>query len=423
VLRDIEVWEADKKIESVYWLKGVAGCGKSTVAQTFAEHSAANGNLGASFFCSRDFPERRNLRLIFLTLAYDLAYWSAIFKTALVPILRSNPNVQYDSLPVQLEKLIVRPFQQTGLLATIVVDALDECEETEPVSEFLSALAQHVDKIRMVKFFITGRPEDRIRSGFKLPSLRTKELPLHDVESATVDSDIKSFLTTRLGEIATRRRHSISGQWPSDRDITTILRKTSGLFIIAAVIVRFIDYPYATPQKRLKLIVDLPNSTTYEGKSGIDVVYHQILSASFKDVDDDDPDFFDQLHLVVGSIVLALKPLSRASLADILGMTPEIIWNILTHLHSVLIVPESGSEPIRILHKSFADFITDKERCPDAKHVIDAPHHHSELGIRCLKLMKTRLTKNICDISPYVMNSNVKDVPARRDLYIGAALS
>jgi hypothetical protein len=185
VLWDIEAWEADKTNESVYWLKGVAGCGKSTVAQTFAERSAANGNLGASFFCSRDYPDRRNLRLIFLTLAYDLAYWSADFKTALVPIIRANPNVQYDSLPVQLEKLLVRPFKQTGLSATIVVDALDECEDKEPVSEFLSALALHVIIFPTVKFFITGRPEDRIRSGFKLPSLRTKELPLHDVESAT----------------------------------------------------------------------------------------------------------------------------------------------------------------------------------------------------------------------------------------------
>jgi hypothetical protein len=72
-------------------------------------------------------------------------------------------------------------------------------------------------------------------------------------------------------------------------------------------------------------------------------VYHQILSASFENVDEDDPDFFDQLHLVVGSIVLALKPLPRASLAEILEMTPESIWTILTHLHSVLIVPESES--------------------------------------------------------------------------------
>jgi NACHT domain len=423
VLWDIEAWEANEMNESVYWLKGVVGCGKSTIAQTFAKRSAAKSKLGASFFCSRDYPDRRNLHLIFLTLAHDLAYWSADFKTALIPIIHINPNVQDDSLPVQLEKLLVRPFKQTGLSATIIVDALDECEDREPVSEFLSALAVHVDKIPMVRFFITGRPDDRIRSGFKLPSLQTKELPLHDVDSATVNSDIKSFVTFQLDEIATRRRQSISGQWPSDRDIAVILKKTSGLFIIASVILRFIDSPFASPQKHLKLIVDPPESTIHEGRSGIDVMYHQILSASFEHADEDDTVFFDQLHFVVGSIVLALRPLPRASLAEILEMTPADIWVILTHLHSVLIVPESELEPIRILHKSFADFITDKERCPDVRHFIDAPPYHSELGIRCLKLMKMRLMKNICNLPQYAMNSDVEDLPARRELCIADPLS
>jgi NACHT domain len=422
VLWDIEVWEVDERNELVYWLKGVAGCGKSTIAQTFAERSAAKGNLGASFFCSRNYPDRRNLNLIFLTLARDLAYWSADFKTALMPIIRVNPNVQDDSLPIQLEKLLVRPFKKTRLSATIIVDALDECEDKEPVSEFLSALATHVDNMPTVGFFITGRPEDRIRSGFKLPSLQMKELPLHDVDSATVDSDIKSFVAYRLDEIATRRSQSINGQWPSDRDIAVILKKTSGLFIIASVILRFIDSSFASPQKRLKLIMDPQESMIYEGRSGIDVVYHQILSASFGDADEDDAVFFDQLHLVVGSIVLVLKPLPRVSLAEILEMTPEDIWIILTHLHSVLIMPESESEPIRILHKLFADFITDKERCPDARYFTDSPTHHSELGTRCLKLMKMRLMKNICNFPQYAMNNDVEDLPARRELCIAAPL-
>jgi hypothetical protein len=423
VLWDIEAWEVDERNESVYWLKGVAGCGKSTIAQTFAERSAAKGNLGASFFCSCDYPDRRNLNLIFLTLARDLAYWSADFKTALMLIIRVNPNVQDDSLPIQLEKLLVRPFKKIRLSATIIVDALNECEDKEPVSEFLSALAAHVDNMPMVRFFITGRLEDRIRSGFKLPSLQTKELPLHDVDSATVDSDIKSFVACQLDKIATRRSQSINGQWPSDQDIAVILKKTSGLFIIASVILRFIDSLFASPQKHLKLIVDPQESTIYEGRSGINVVYHQILSASFGDADEDDAVFFDQLHLVVGSIVLALKPLPRASLAEILEMTPEDIWIILTHSHSVLIVPESESEPIRILHKSFADFITDKERCPDARYFTDSPTHHSELGIRCLKLMEMRLMKNICNFPQYAMNNDVEDLPARRELCIAAPLS
>ena len=93
--------------ESVYWLKGVTGCRKSMIAQTFADHSAEHGNLGASFFCSHDYSDRRNLHLIFPTLAYDLAYWSTDFKIALVSIIHTNPNVQYDTLHIQLEKLLV----------------------------------------------------------------------------------------------------------------------------------------------------------------------------------------------------------------------------------------------------------------------------------------------------------------------------
>jgi len=170
VLLELEAWGIDLTDKSVFWLKGVAGCGKSTIAQTLAEIFAANGHLGASFFCSRDYPDRRNLHLIFPTLAYQLAYRYMDFKTNLVQIFLSDPDVVNDSLAVQFEKLIVRPLQQTQLNVTIVVDALDECEDKEPVSEFLSALAKHVDNMPTVRFFITGRPEDHIRSGFKLPS-------------------------------------------------------------------------------------------------------------------------------------------------------------------------------------------------------------------------------------------------------------
>jgi hypothetical protein len=256
-----------------------------------------------------------------------------------------------------------------------------------------------------------------------IPSLRTKELPLHDVDSATVDMDIKSYIETKLSEIATRRRLCIDGSWPSNNEIAAILKKCSGLFIIASIIVRFIDYPYATPKDRLKMIMDMPNSTIFEGKAGIDVMYTQILAACLQNVDPDDSGFFDQLRLVVGSIVLAFKPLSRADFAKILQMSSGRIWNILSRLHSVIIVPESDMEPIRICHKSFADFITEQQRCADSSYFINAPAHHLALGALCLELMNTTLTKNICSLPRYAMNYEIKDLPARREKYIGTSLA
>ena len=76
----------------VYWLNGLAGTGKSTMAHSVAEHTFADRRLGASFFCSRDFEDRRDLRYIFLTLAFQLACAYPTFRSTLVPLLQSNPD-------------------------------------------------------------------------------------------------------------------------------------------------------------------------------------------------------------------------------------------------------------------------------------------------------------------------------------------
>ena len=72
VLWEIECWLMGERNQRVFWLNGLAGTGKSTIAQTFAEMSFADGKLGASFFCSRDFEDRSDLQMIFPTLAFAI---------------------------------------------------------------------------------------------------------------------------------------------------------------------------------------------------------------------------------------------------------------------------------------------------------------------------------------------------------------
>ena len=74
VLQQLEEWLEDEHGQHVFWLNGLAGTGKSTIAQSFAEIAFAEGKLGASFFCSRDFEGRNNLQAILPTLAFQLAY-------------------------------------------------------------------------------------------------------------------------------------------------------------------------------------------------------------------------------------------------------------------------------------------------------------------------------------------------------------
>jgi hypothetical protein len=112
LLDEIESWTKDFDKSPVYWLNGLAGTGKSTIAQTTAERLFADGRLGASFFCSRDFKDRSDLHLIFPTLSFQLAYRYPDFRSVLIPLLQSNPDIGYESLCNQMEKLIVTPLKE-----------------------------------------------------------------------------------------------------------------------------------------------------------------------------------------------------------------------------------------------------------------------------------------------------------------------
>ena len=193
ILDEIESWAKDFNQSPVYWLNGLAGTGKSAIAQTTAERLFACGQLGASFFCSCDFKDRSDLRFRFPTLSFQLAYRYPNFRSVLIPLLQSNPDIGYESLHSQMERLIVAPLKEKGISTVIMIDALDECADDEPQSAILSIIGRLVEEIPKVKFFVTGRPEPRIQSGFRLKVLRplTKIFVLHMVEHFTVNADIQ----------------------------------------------------------------------------------------------------------------------------------------------------------------------------------------------------------------------------------------
>jgi len=424
VLLQLESWLNDEQDKRVFWLNGLAGTGKSTIAQTFAETSFADSKLGASFFCSRNFDDRSNLRSIFPTLTFQLAHRYLRFREELFPTLMASPDVGRETLCPQMEKLIVRPFQATQTCTLIIIDALDKCQDEEPASALLSVLSCYVDKIPFVKFFITGRPEPRIRSGFRLKLLRphTDVLKLHEVDRSSVDSDIKLFLKIRLADIASNRSNcDLVEDWPSPQDVDTLCKKAAGFFIYASTVIKFVASQYHPPNERLVLITSLPQDTSHEGKSGIDLLYIQVLEQALHNGDEG---FYFHLKLVVGATLLIFHPLSIKTISDLLRNhdTPSKIYNTLRALHSLLLIPDSMEDPVQVFHKSFPDFLMDPRRCTDPRFSIDPPVHHREILLSCLKLMNGRLKRNICQLDEYALLSEVGDLPTRRTTYIGDAL-
>ena len=422
VLDGIVRWAKDPRDRQVFWLNGLAGTGKSTVAQTFSQIVAEDGSLGASFFCSRDYVDRKALKNIFPTLAYQLACRYPAFRSRIVQVIKRDQSVGRNSLVSQLKDLIVDPLSSTDISCVIVVDALDECADDQPASAILSVLGRFVKQLPSVKFFITGRPEPRIRTGFRLPLLEpfTQIFLLHEVELSTVDEDIRLYLQEKLTAVAKRRSDfDLSDLWPCDEDLAALTKKSSGLFIFASTLARFIESEHHEPNERLQLIVTRPDSTTHEGRAGVDPLYAHVLTQAFSGVKE--ITVFANLRRVLGAVILAFNPLSRVQVAKILGVNVSLITTTLRHLHSVLLVPNEDSEDIRVFHKSFPDFLQDPERCSDTKFFIASPVHHGDMALGCLELLKA-LKPNPCDLPDFVMNRDVADLPKLLEGRVGGAL-
>ena len=422
VLDGIMRWAQDSQDRHVFWLNGLAGTGKSTIAQTFSEIVAQNRTLGASFFCSRDYVDRKELKNIFPTLAYQLACRYPSFRAKIVRVIRQDPSVAQNSLISQLKELIVDPLSSAAVSCVIVVDALDECVDDQAASAFLSVLGRYVKHIPSVKFFITGRPEPRIRTGFRLPLLDpfTQIFLLHEVEPSSVNEDIRVYLREKLTAIAKRRSNlDLSSPWPCDEDLTALTRKSSGLFIFASTLVKFIEPEHHDPGERLRRMVSPQDSTIHEGRAGIDPLYAQVLTHAFLNVTD--TFVFTNLRRVLSAAVLAFNPLSRVQIAEILGINQPTITATLRHLHSVILVPDEYFKEIRVFHKSFPDFLQDRSRCSDSRFFIDPPIHHGDLALGCLELLK-RLKPNPCNLPPFVMNWEVGDLQELLEEKVGSAM-
>ena len=423
VLLLIESWLMDKEQKQVFWLNGLAGTGKSTIAWTIAQTSLLDGKLGGSFFCSRSSEDRSNLETIFPTLARQLAYRHSAFRRELLQVLRHNPKAAEEGLDLQMKELIVRPLKAANIQTLIIIDALDECKDDEPASALLFVLSKHIGKIPNVKFFLTGRPEPQIRSGFRSESLQpiTEEFKLHSVERSSVDRDIRLFFAIQLANITkTRSDCDLLEGWPSSSELDILCAKAAGLFIYASTVVKFVTSRVHLPTKRLADIISLPQSTVKEGKSGIDQLYTEVLEQAFSDLPEDDMELYPQFRSIIGAVLLMFNPLPVGMLSTLLRKST--IPTTLRSLHSLLLVPKSKDEPIQIFHKSFLDFLVDPERCKAERFFVNPSVHHQEILLLCLSLMKERLKRNICSLEEYASLDKVEDLPSLYKVHIGDAL-
>ncbi|KAI9868485.1 MAG: hypothetical protein M1813_005929 [Trichoglossum hirsutum] len=417
LLHHIRKWAKDKDGKPIFWLSGMAGTGKSTIARTIAQSFAYQGQLGASFFFKKGEGERSNATRFFTTIATDLMAHVPGLIPGIRKALDADPRISERVLKDQFEKLILHPLSEIqqaplqALACIVVIDALDECEREEDIRVILQLLAQTKDiKPVLLRILVTSRPELPIRLGFKqMSDGMYQDLILHEVPKRTIEHDIHLFLEHELREIQESR--SLSPNWPRRDQIQALVELAVPLFIFAATACRYIADRRDNPTKRLKAVLQYQSATHI---SKLDRMYLPILSQLLDDENEAEADKqrrTSEFQDIVGSIVVLESPLSISSLAHFFQISKEDIRCRLDSLHSVLSIPNNEDLPIRLLHLSFRDFLVDPQKKGKSLFWVDEGKTHERLAIKCLELLSSLegLRQNMCKLpNPGTLKSEQK---------------
>lgn len=387
---------AESSDKCIFWLNGMAGTGKSTIARTVAQSFKERGQLGASFFFKRGEADRNTAKRLISTILRQLVIANRQLLPGISEALQNDPTISAKSLSEQFNKLLFEPLQilepsQTTAMV-IVIDALDECEKEHDIEVLLKLLPQ-LQKCRSIRLqiFLTSRPELPIRLGFE-KSNDHQGLVLHELPHHVIRHDIRIFLKDRFPVI--REKRSISGDWPGDDTIEDLVTMAVPLFIFAATICRFVGEGIH-PEKRLQKLLNFQGVTS---APQMDKIYLPILGQVLTGSDEDESnELIREFQDIVGVIVLLAAPLSVNCLASLLRVPKKDISNLLNSLHSVLSVPNDTNAPVRILHLSFRDYLLNTT---SAFHV-DDKKTHQRIASCCLCVLNTNLTQNICSLSSY----------------------
>ncbi|KDR74797.1 hypothetical protein GALMADRAFT_26562, partial [Galerina marginata CBS 339.88] len=256
VLNKIMDWihgtDPETRNELIMWLYGPAGSGKSAIARSIAELCEVEGILAATYFFSRFDLTRNHGRSLIATIAYQVSLCFPDIRDRIAGAINHDPFIFSRSLKSQIYSLITEPLQgriEAGYFnipnapRIIVIDGLDECEDMDSQIKILDAISQACRQHQLpFIFLVASRPEPDIRTAFcfgYLSQISTRN-PLDD--DYLQSEDVRLFLCDKFSEIKNSHpfRAQIPAIWPSENALKALVNKSSGQFIYASTVVKFV---------------------------------------------------------------------------------------------------------------------------------------------------------------------------------------
>jgi len=367
VLRKIMDWITGQDPETrdryIMWLTGAAGAGKSAIAHKIVELCIQSGALVASFFFNRSDGTRNNVKRLISTLAYQLASSIPAVRAAILREIEEDPLIFKKGLDYQFDALVAKSLDSEGISKlngprVIIIDGLNECIDRDQQVQILNMVRKATEQVQPpIHFLIASRPEHEIKAVFNSQSMKNILARLVLDDTYRPNQDIERFLCDNFNEIKADHpfKDCIPRPWPTDEDVHKVVQKSSGQFIYAATVIRYVKSLRHMPHQRLSTAIGL---TPVKGDlpfAELDCLYRTILSS----VENIQEVFMIFALCVTSSREPALDILFASTIDLVFSLGAGELQLLLCDLGSLVSLSYTG---IEFLHASLLDFLFDPAR-------------------------------------------------------------
>ncbi|KAF4612394.1 hypothetical protein D9613_003564 [Agrocybe pediades] len=389
IIQSIIDWGLGKDEElngkPILWLKGAAGAGKSAIARSVAERCSDEGLLLGTFFFGAGDPNRNHVEKLVATISYQISTVLPGFRDTVASIIEDDMLIFDRSIRTQFSTLVVRPLSivlanhSAALTATprlIIIDGLDECSSIESQRDLLFSLQEVTNTTTFIQFLVCSRPESHLNGAFRsssiVPILHTIFL---DVDYS-VREDIQKYLEDKFKQIKEEHvfKQTLPDPWPAPEMVHALVKKSSGQFIYAATVVRYIESPKHKPDQRLRAIFKLRPPFKDLPFTELDTLYRHIICKA--------EDLSTVLDIFAFPVLYGWFDIRAIEL--ILELEQGDVEVMVAELHSIVTI--SDGLFVAFLHKSLADFFSEPQRSGDlyrdlSKAQLSHSHHGQETDI------------------------------------------
>ncbi|KAF8291738.1 hypothetical protein DL93DRAFT_2174137 [Clavulina sp. PMI_390] len=415
--------------QSVLWLCGVAGSGKSSIALSVAN---SLGGLSPSivwgfYKFSTANQAALNPQKLFSTLALQLAAQSQHLHNVLLETIKGvDSRIRTSLSPKEQLNTFLLPLLKSleacpsAHHAVIIIDALDEAGTVKARAETLSLLAQ-LDALlpSNVQVLITSRFEDDVHRALRTGSEHRCMLHMSQIPKPSTEEDIMTYIKHMLKDAFELPATDYANE------LTQLAIKSEESFQWASTACLYISnkddsQAGVSADMRLNQVLDSQEHGLYQ-------LYSKVLTDKFGSSPS------PLLQMILGMLVVAQQPLSVASYSELCQSQwpsnikhPELeVQRLVRQLASLVAGTHNLVDPLIPLHTSFTDFLKDKEN--SKAYAVDLGEANLLMAIGCFQAMQDQkhgLHFNIFQLkTSFKLNSEVENLSVLIEEHIGKTLS